>query len=227
MQATGGKLMKFPEIFRFEFAYQIRRVSTWLYFAVLAIMAFLVVRGNYLYDAREGYHLLDAPYVIAATTVIVGLNWLLIAASVAGNSAARDVQTRMYPLIYTSPISKYAYLGGRFLASFVVNALILLGVPAGILIAMYAPGVEPEILGSFRSAAYLSAYAIIALPNAFFATALQFSLSALNRRARGDFNEAAGGQNGGARLQQRKSGRRFRSGGAGFGRRIFHHDDGQ
>jgi ABC-type transport system involved in multi-copper enzyme maturation permease subunit len=146
-------------------------------------MAFLVVRGNYLYDAREGYHLLDAPYVIAATTVIVGLNWLLIAASVAGNSAARDVQTRMYSLIYTSPISKYAYLGGRFLASFVVNALILLGVPAGILIAMYAPGVEPEILGSFRSAAYLSAYAIIALPNAFFATALQFSLSALNRRA--------------------------------------------
>lgn len=175
--------MKFLEIFRFEFAYQIRRVSTWLYFAVLAVIAFLVIRGNYIYDAREGYILLDSPYAIAATTVIVSLKWLLIAAPVAGNSAARDVQTRMYPLIYTSPISKYAYLGGRFLASFVINALILLGVPAGILIAMYSPGVEPEILGSFRLAAYLSAYAIIALPNAFFATALQFSLSALNRRA--------------------------------------------
>lgn len=175
--------MKFLEIFRFEFAYQIRRVSTWLYFAVLAVIAYLVIRGNYIYDAQEGYFLLDSPFVIAATTVIVGLKWLLIAAPVAGDSAARDVRTRMYPLVYTSPISKYAYLGGRFLASFVINALILLGVPAGILIAMYSPGVEPEILGSFRSAAYLSAYAIIALPNAFVATTLQFSLSALNRRA--------------------------------------------
>jgi len=175
--------MKFPEIFRFEFAYQIRRVSTWLYFAVIAVIAFLVIRGNYIYDAREGYFLLDSPFVIAATTVIVSLKWLLIAAPVAGNAAARDVQTRMYPLIYTSPISKYAYLGGRFLAAFLLNALILLGVPAGILIAMYAPGVEPELLGSFRSGAYLSAYALIALPNAFFATALQFSLAALNRRA--------------------------------------------
>ncbi|MDQ3714050.1 MAG: ABC transporter permease [Acidobacteriota bacterium] len=182
--------MKFLEIFRFEFTYQIRQVSTWLYFAVLAAIAFLVIRGNHIFDAREGYFLLDSPYAIASTIVIVGLKWLLIAAPVAGDSAARDVQTRMYPLIYTSPISKFDYLGGRFLASFVINALILLGVPAGILIAtylpgiaMYLPGVEPEILGSFRAASYLSAYAVIALPNAFFVTTLQFSLSALNRRA--------------------------------------------
>lgn len=175
--------MKFLEIFRFEFAYQIRRVSTWLYFAVSAVIAFLIVRGNYLYDAREGYMLLDSPFVIAATTVIVSMKWILFAAPVAGNAAARDVQSRMFPLVYTSPISKYAYLGGRFLASFAVNALILVGVSLGLFIAMYAPGVEPEVLGSFRAASYLSAYAVVALPNVFFATSLQFSLSALNRRA--------------------------------------------
>lgn len=182
--------MKFLEIFRFEFAYQIRQVSRWLYFAVLAVIAFLVIRGNHIYDAREGYFLLDSPYSIASVIVIVGLKWLLIAAPVAGDSAARDVETRMYPLVYTSPVSKYSYLGGRFLASFVLNALILLGVPAGILIATYAPGigeympaVEPEILGSFRLGSYLSAYAVIALTNAFFVTTLQFSFSALNRRA--------------------------------------------
>ncbi len=33
--------MKFLEIFRFEFAYQIRRPSTWLYFVVMGVLAYL------------------------------------------------------------------------------------------------------------------------------------------------------------------------------------------
>lgn len=36
--------MKLREIFRFEFAYQVRRLSTWLYFAALVVVAFLFVR---------------------------------------------------------------------------------------------------------------------------------------------------------------------------------------
>ena len=56
-----------------------------------------------------------------------------MAPAVAGGAAARDVQTRMHPLIYTTPISKADYLGGRFLAAFVLNALILLAVPLGML----------------------------------------------------------------------------------------------
>lgn len=175
--------MKFREIFRFEFAYQVRRVSTWLSVAALMGFAFLQVRGNYIYNARSGDYFLNAPFVIAAVTVFGSLMWLLLAAAVAGNAAARDVRTRMHPLTYTAPVRKAEYLGGRFLAAFVLNALILLAVPAGILLAVRSPGVDAELLGPFRPAAYLSAYVFIALPNAFAATAIQFSLAALNRRA--------------------------------------------
>jgi ABC-type transport system involved in multi-copper enzyme maturation permease subunit len=108
---------------------------------------------------------------------------MLIATAVAGSAAARDVQTRMHPLAYTTPVSKADYLGGRFLAALVLNALILLMVPAGILLALLVPGAAPEILGPFRSAAYLSAYVVLALPTAFTVTAIQFSVAALSRRA--------------------------------------------
>ena len=117
------------------------------------------------------------------TLILTGLLWILMAPAVAGSAAARDVQTRMHPLIYTAPISKADYLGGRFLAAFVLNALILLAVPLGILAALYLPGVEPEIVGPFRPAVYLSAYGVLALPTAFTFTAVQFSLAALRRRA--------------------------------------------
>ena len=175
--------MKFREIFRFELVYQARRVRTWIYFAVLFVVAYLVIREGRIHDARNGDALVNSPYVIALTTVISSLLWVVMAPAVAGSAAARDVHTRMHPLIYTTPISKADYLGGRFLAAFVVNALILLAVPAGILLALLLPAVELDILGPSRPAAYLSAYVGLALRTAFAATAIQFSLAALNRRA--------------------------------------------
>ena len=87
--------MKFQQIFALEFRYQLRRTTTWLYFGVILSLAFLIVIGNYSYDARDGYFLLNAPIVIAAVTAICSVKWVVIAASVAGDAAARDVQTRM------------------------------------------------------------------------------------------------------------------------------------
>jgi ABC-2 type transport system permease protein len=175
--------MKFREIFRFEFAYQLRRVQTWIFFGVLAVIAFVAVEANFLLEARNGDYLLNSPYVIAYATLIGSLFWLLVAAPVAGEAAARDIQTRIYPLTYTAPIRKADYLGGRFLAAFVLNALILFAVPVGILLGVYTYGMEAGLLGPFRPAAYLTAYGLIALPNAFIVTAIQFSLAALSGRA--------------------------------------------
>ncbi|HEX8658171.1 MAG TPA: M1 family aminopeptidase [Hymenobacter sp.] len=179
--------MKLQRIFALEFRYQMRRVATWLYFGVLLAIAFLIVVANYAPDARDGYFLVNAPIVIAAVAVICSVKWLLVGASVAGDAAARDVQTRMHSLTYTAPASKGAYLGGRFLAAFALSVLILLGIPAGTLLALHFSGIEAEILGPFRAAAYLTTFFFILVPNAFFATALQFSLSALNRRAVGSY----------------------------------------
>jgi ABC-type transport system involved in multi-copper enzyme maturation permease subunit len=174
--------MKFRETFHFEFAYQIRRILPWLYFGLLTIVAYAFVTENYVYDARSLDLFVNAPIIIANITVFSSLIWLLAAGAIAGSAAARDVQTRMFPLTYTSPVSKATYLGGRFLAALVLNALILLAVPAGILIAVYSPDVEPEILGPFRPGSFITAYAYIALPNAFVATAVQFAFATLTRR---------------------------------------------
>ncbi len=170
-------------IFRFEFGYQVRRGWPWLIFTALVVFAFLFVRENYVSDALYGDFFLNSPFLIAGATVFGGLIWLLVAAAIAGEAAARDVATGMHPLIYTVPVSKADYLGGRFLAAFVLNAFLLLAVQAGILLAIYSPGVDAEIVGPFRPAAYLTAYAFIALPNAFVATAIQFSLAARSGRA--------------------------------------------
>ncbi|HEU4883263.1 MAG TPA: hypothetical protein VFT45_13475 [Longimicrobium sp.] len=175
--------MKLLGIFRFELAYQARRLTTWLYFTALAVVAFLFVRGNFLADALYADFYVNSPFVIASATVFAGLFWFVVAAAVAGEMAARDVETGMHPLTYTVPVSKAEYLGGRFLAALVLNALILLAVPVGVMLAVYASGVDPRAIGPFRPAAYLTAYGFLALPNAFVGTAIQFTWAALGRRA--------------------------------------------
>lgn len=174
--------MKFREIFRFEFAYQIRRIWTWLIFAVLLVVNFLMTRDNSLAEALYDDFFVNSPFAIAKTTVFGSLIWLVVAPVIAGSAAARDVEMRMHPLLYTVPVSKAEYLGGRFLAALVLNALILLAVPVGIFLAIYSPGVNAGLIGPFRPAAYLTAYGYIALGNAFVATAIQFSLAALSGR---------------------------------------------
>ena len=109
------------EIARFELAYQARRGWPWLVFVVLAAFAFLFVRVNYVADALYADFFVNSPFLIAGATVIGGLLWLLLAPAIAGEAAARDVAARMYPLVYTAPIGKAEYLGGRFVAALVLE----------------------------------------------------------------------------------------------------------
>jgi ABC-2 type transport system permease protein len=170
--------MKFWKIFSFEFAHQVRSISTWLYFAVLFITAIFI---NLVTATNDGVYS-NAPYYIAGLIIFGGLIWLVMGAAIAGEAAARDVQTRMHPLIYTTPLTKLNYLGGRFLAAFAVNALLILSLPLGLLLSFYLPGMDQDELGPFRPSAYLSVYFLISLPNVFVATALQFTFAALSRR---------------------------------------------
>ncbi len=174
--------MKFWEIFRFEVAYQVRRPWPWLSFLVLIVFAFVSTRVAIVPVTLPQDFIINSPFIITSVSVFSCQIWLLLAPAVAGEAAARDVHTRMYPLLYASPISKLEYLGGRFLAAVVLNALILLGVQIGSLLAAYAPGGNPEIVGPFRPAAYLAAYVFIGLTNAFVATTIQFFSAAVSGR---------------------------------------------
>lgn len=174
--------MKFRTIFRFELAYQARSLLTWGYFVALAVVAFLFVRGNFLADALYAEFYVNSPFVVAVVTVFCCMFSLLVTSAITGEAAARDVAMGMHPLTYTTPVRKAEYLGGRFLAAFVLNAVILLAVPVGVLLAVYAPGVDAEVIGPFRPAAYLTAYGFLALPNAFIGTAIQFAWGTLGRR---------------------------------------------
>jgi ABC-2 type transport system permease protein len=174
--------MKLLGILRFELEYQLRRPWPWLSLAVLLVFALVSTRVAIVPATLPQDFILNSPFIITSVTVFSCQIWLLLAPPVAGEAAARDVHTGTYPLVYTSPISRVEYLGGRFLGAFVLHCIILLGVQIGSLLAVYGPGASPELVGPFRPTAYLAAYSYIALPNALIATTAQFSAALLTGR---------------------------------------------
>ncbi len=171
--------MKFGKMFRFEFRYQLRHVSTWLLFAGFFSFGFVILR---MVTLTDGTHL-NAPGTIAFFTVFGSTIWVVTGGVVAGDAATRDRQTRMHPLACTTPVRKGSYLGARFLAALALNGLMMLALYAGFLLSQYGPGAKPELLGPFRPASYLAGYAFLALPAVLVTTALQFAGAALTGRA--------------------------------------------
>ncbi|WP_224996325.1 hypothetical protein [Cesiribacter sp. SM1] len=171
--------MKFWKSLRFETSYQLRKVSTWLLFAVFLLFGFMILRIVTLTDETQ----LSAPGTIAFFTVFGSVIWVVIGGVISGDAATRDLQTHMHPLTYTMPVSKLNYLGSRFLAALVLNISILLILYAGFLLSLYGPGAKTQFVGPFRFASYLTSFGFLALPTVIATTAIQFTFAALSGRA--------------------------------------------
>jgi ABC-type transport system involved in multi-copper enzyme maturation permease subunit len=177
--STGIRSPEAFEICRFELAYQAGRLVTWIYFCGLFAFGVLIMRS---FSPEEGTFA-NTPSLVAFFSVMGGIIWQFLAASVAGDAAARDLETRMHPLVYTTPITKAGYLGGRFAAALTLNIALLFALHAGILLSLLLPRSDPEVMGPWRPAGHLTAFFVIALPHAFIVTVFQFAAALRQRRA--------------------------------------------
>ena len=177
---------KWLEIVRFELVFQLRRKSTWFFFG-LFLFPLIGVTTDQLMDANREI-LFNAPLLRAESSVLMGIVALLVLASVAGDAATRDVQTRLEPLMHAAPVGRVAYVGGRFIGAFTVAALLLAVVPlVHILVPLFNSAPQEELVGPFRLAAHLQSYFVLLVPSAFVAMALMFALAMLVRHTVGSY----------------------------------------
>lgn len=174
--------MKMLEVLRFELGYQARRPWTWAY-VVAALLMSLVMTHARVDEAQSSGIFINAPYVIMMLTLVGSGMALLASAAFAGDAGARDPESRIAPLIYTSPVDEKSYVGGRFMAAFLLNIVVLTAFQVAMLGAMFVYDYPPELATPIRISTYLSAFVLFALPNSLLATAFLFLLSLMTRRA--------------------------------------------
>ncbi len=177
----------FVDIFLFEIRYRIKRPATYLYFAIFFLMVFFAtVSDSVTIGEQAGNMLRNSPSAIFRITAIMSAFGLLIISAIMSTPILRDFEHNTNHLLYSYPLSKFAYLAGRFLGSYLFAAFVFLSIPLGILagsiIAPAAGWIEASKFDSFRLMSYLSPYLILVIPNVFFSGAIFFSLSSLKRK---------------------------------------------
>ena len=172
-------MLKFIGIFRFDFGYQLSRITTWIYFGLL--LAFSVLTGYSLLDnVQNGEYFLNSPITIFTITAVSSSFALLLTSAVSANSSSRDFKTRIEPLIYTTSLKKLSYLSGRFMAAFSICLLSIIAVILILLISSLIPGMS-HLFIPFQITAYIYTFFLFALPNAIISTGILFSLGILSR----------------------------------------------
>jgi ABC-2 type transport system permease protein len=179
----------FLSVALWEMRLSFRRISTWVYFVIffaLAYVMMLAASGTWsevgFAIGSGGKVLANAPYALAALFPIISLIGVSITAALAGNAIYRDFDVGIDPLFFTTPVSKAAFLGGRFTGSLVVNLVALSGIGFGAFVATLMPFVNHEKLGPFHVASFLIPYVTHLIPNLLLTGAIFFALAALTRQ---------------------------------------------
>ncbi|SFP85317.1 ABC transporter permease/M1 family aminopeptidase [Hymenobacter arizonensis] len=170
----------FAHIFAFELRYRFTQPSTYLYFGVFALFGFLSQTVNDFGFASAKVHV-NSPDALAQLHFIASILGMFVTAAILGTPIYRDDKEGMTGLVYTTQLTKPAYLSGRFLGSLLAIWFIMSGISVGALLGMLMPWVDAEKLGPVMPLALLAPLVAGAWVNAFFAGCIFFAAYLLFR----------------------------------------------
>ena len=130
----------------------------------------------------NGKVLLNGPFANTLDDTFSCFFGLIIIAAIFGTSILRDFQRDTYQMLFTKPISKLAYLGGRWAGSFVTTVVVFSGLMAGTYVGTFAPWADHARIGPNVAAWYLQPFFSIVVIQIFFMGTLFFAIAALTRK---------------------------------------------
>lgn len=174
----------FWEIFKFELKFRFKSVSTYVYFLLWCTFNFLNVASENFgpIGSSNGKIMLNGPWANIYNDVYVAFFGVIIIAAIFGTSILRDFQRDTIQILFTKPISKFAYLGGRWSASLVVTVFAFSGLLLGEFLGTFAPWADHARIGPNRLDWYLQPFLTIVVFQIFFLGSIFFVVAALTRR---------------------------------------------
>jgi ABC-type transport system involved in multi-copper enzyme maturation permease subunit len=155
---------------------------TYLYLAIFFLLAFALVASDAVtISGSSGQIKRNAPWVLAQAMMVLVAVGQVIMTGLVGTAVLRDYQYRTHELLFTTPISRFAYLGGRFLGAFTVMVIVHLGIPLGLMIGGFMPWVDRARLAPFDLSVYLVQFSTLVIPSVLVLSAIFFAVGALTR----------------------------------------------
>ncbi|HEY4358747.1 MAG TPA: M1 family aminopeptidase [Acidobacteriaceae bacterium] len=172
----------FLEFFLFELKFRLKSLSTYVYFTLWFLLSFFAIAAEDFISTGNGKQLLNGPYSTATLYTFFTFFGIIVMAGIFGPSILRDFQRDTFQLVFTKPITKIAYLGGRWLGSFVACVLAFSGMMFGEFFGTFAPWADHTRIVHGHFWWYLQSFLSITCVQIFFVGALFFLVAALSRK---------------------------------------------
>ncbi|HEX3968644.1 MAG TPA: M1 family aminopeptidase [Edaphobacter sp.] len=175
-------MAQFWEFFTFELKFRLKSISTYVYFALWFFLSFLAIAAEDFLSTGNDKILLNGPFSTSILYIIITFFGVIVIAAIFGSSILRDFQRDTYQIVFTKPISKFAYLGGRWAGSFVTAVFCFSGLVFGEAIGTFAPWADHTRIVHGHFGWYLHAFFAITAVQIFFLGSLFFTIAALTRK---------------------------------------------
>jgi ABC-2 type transport system permease protein len=174
----------FLEFFKFELKFRLNSISTYVYFAVWFAFSFLDVASESFgpIGNANGKVLLNGPYANIYNDIGSAFFGIIVIAAIFGTSILRDFQRDTVQILFTKPIPKFAYLGGRWAGSFVTTVFAFSGLLFGEYFGTLAPWADHARIAPNYLVWYLQPFFSIVVFQIFFLGSAFFLVAALSRR---------------------------------------------
>ena len=174
----------FKEFFLFEINYRLKRPMVYIFTFINFLLLFAAtISENIVIGGSNDAIQINSPHVIMATILITTIIGIFMTTAIINTSILRDFSNKFDGILFSTPLKKPAYLGGRFLASFLIALIPFFGALAGIFVGSISPWVEATEVGPFNFSAYWSTFLFAVVPNTLLVSAVVFMLASTFRSA--------------------------------------------
>jgi ABC-2 type transport system permease protein len=172
----------FWEFFTFELKFRLKSWSTYVYFLIWFAFSFLSMAAEGFINFGNGKTLLNGPFATTIIYILASLFGTIVISAIFGISILRDFQRDTFQLIFTKPITKFAYLGGRWAGSFVACVFAFSGLMFGEAFGSIMPWADKTVLAQGHFWWHLQPFLSIVVVQIFFLGSIFFLVAALTRK---------------------------------------------
>ncbi len=173
----------FRDVLRFELHYLFRRPAVYVGLVLFFLFGFMAIASDTFQSGRFlTATARNSPYDIVRLLASISVAGLVLIAGFVATAVNRDRELGVHELFFATPVSKSAYLGGRFAGSLIATFLAVSAAAAAMALASAMPFLDQERLVAFDAVPYVYALGVFVLPNLLLAGAILFSVATLTRR---------------------------------------------
>ncbi|HET9236823.1 MAG TPA: M1 family aminopeptidase [Oligoflexus sp.] len=173
---------------KIELTLRKKLISTYVYFLVMATLAFLVAystgggfEGITISLGNSSKALLNGSFVLHMAQLLVSLFGLLFISPIFGQAVCKDYEAKIDQIVLATPTHRIGFYLGRFLGATLVSTFIFSGIGLGYFLATQLPLLQASLLGPSHLSFYLLPYATGIIPNIMIFGSIFFAVAAFTK----------------------------------------------